>query len=152
MNEWLLIVSVSIGAIKRKIELDWGTEDVEYLQLVELHCEGTLNEIRPDIIIYNAGTDILDGDPLGGLAISPQVQKQLGLYYFKYLNSMLNIWRSLWELGQNYCTQVYESEMCYRPSGRLMAVPWFEPGVHLTSPPACWMIIFMFFTLHVLRA
>ncbi|KAK3536647.1 hypothetical protein QTP86_015447 [Hemibagrus guttatus] len=59
-------------AIKRKVELDWGTEDTEYLQLVELHCEGTLNEIRPDIIVYNAGTDILDGDPLGGLAISPQ--------------------------------------------------------------------------------
>ncbi|GAA6100425.1 histone deacetylase 11 isoform X2 [Tachysurus ichikawai] len=59
-------------AIKRKVELDWGTEDTEYLQMVELHCEGTLNEIRPDIIVYNAGTDILDGDPLGGLAISPQ--------------------------------------------------------------------------------
>ncbi|XP_050979213.1 histone deacetylase 11 isoform X2 [Labeo rohita] len=59
-------------AIKRKVELDWGTEDMEYLQKVELHSEGALNEVRPDIIIYNAGTDILDGDPLGGLAISPQ--------------------------------------------------------------------------------
>ena len=63
------------GAIKRKVELDWGTEDSEYLQKVELHSEGALNEVRPDIIIYNAGTDILDGDPLGGLAISPQVLK-----------------------------------------------------------------------------
>ncbi|KAM9859214.1 histone deacetylase 11 [Aulostomus maculatus] len=60
------------GAIKRKVELDWGTEDSEYLQKVELHCEGALNEVRPDIIVYNAGTDILDGDPLGGLSISPQ--------------------------------------------------------------------------------
>ncbi|XP_026117084.1 histone deacetylase 11 isoform X2 [Carassius auratus] len=59
-------------AIKRKVELDWGTEDMEYLQKVELHSEGALNEVKPDIIIYNAGTDILDGDPLGGLAISPQ--------------------------------------------------------------------------------
>ncbi|XP_008319195.1 histone deacetylase 11 [Cynoglossus semilaevis] len=59
-------------AINRKVELDWGTEDSEYLQKVELHSEGALNEIRPDIIIYNAGTDILDGDPLGGLSISPQ--------------------------------------------------------------------------------
>ncbi|XP_031423471.1 histone deacetylase 11 isoform X1 [Clupea harengus] len=59
-------------AIKRKVELDWGTEDMEYLQKVELHVEGALNEVLPDIIIYNAGTDILDGDPLGGLAISPQ--------------------------------------------------------------------------------
>ncbi|XP_049894751.1 histone deacetylase 11 isoform X3 [Epinephelus moara] len=60
------------GAIKRKVELDWGTEDLEYLQKVELHSDGALNEVRPDILIYNAGTDILDGDPLGGLSISPQ--------------------------------------------------------------------------------
>ncbi|KAM7402733.1 hypothetical protein PAMP_017947 [Pampus punctatissimus] len=59
-------------AIKKKVELDWGTEDSEYLQKVELHLEGALNEVRPDIIVYNAGTDILDGDPLGGLCISPQ--------------------------------------------------------------------------------
>ncbi|KAI4798907.1 hypothetical protein KUCAC02_020400 [Chaenocephalus aceratus] len=59
-------------AIKRKVELDWGTEDSEYLQKVELHTEGSLNEVRPDIIVYNAGTDVLDGDPLGGLSISPQ--------------------------------------------------------------------------------
>ncbi|XP_048345962.1 LOW QUALITY PROTEIN: histone deacetylase 11 [Sphaerodactylus townsendi] len=59
-------------AIKRKIELDWGTEDTEYLQKVKTHVEGALNEVKPDIIIYNAGTDVLEGDPLGGLAISPQ--------------------------------------------------------------------------------
>ncbi|KAK6480751.1 histone deacetylase 11-like isoform X1 [Huso huso] len=59
-------------AIKRKVELDWGTEDQEYLQKVEMHVEGALNEVKPDVLVYNAGTDILDGDPLGGLAISPQ--------------------------------------------------------------------------------
>ncbi|XP_042310970.1 histone deacetylase 11 isoform X2 [Sceloporus undulatus] len=59
-------------AIRRKVELDWGTEDTEYLQKVKTHVEGALNEVKSDIIIYNAGTDILDGDPLGGLAISPQ--------------------------------------------------------------------------------
>ncbi|XP_074008363.1 histone deacetylase 11 isoform X1 [Numenius arquata] len=59
-------------AIKRKVELEWGTEDTEYLQKVHTHVEGALNELKPDVIVYNAGTDILDGDPLGGLAISPQ--------------------------------------------------------------------------------
>ncbi len=29
-----------------------------------------MNEFHPDLIIYNAGTDILDGDPLGKLHIS----------------------------------------------------------------------------------
>ncbi|XP_068018732.1 histone deacetylase 11 isoform X3 [Melanerpes formicivorus] len=59
-------------AIKRKVELEWGTEDTEYLQKVHTHVEGALNELKPDIIVYNAGTDVLDGDPLGGLAVSPQ--------------------------------------------------------------------------------
>lgn len=73
MHHHCLHFSVTPEAIKRKVELDWGTEDSEYLQKVELHSEGALNEVRPDIIVYNAGTDILDGDPLGGLSISPQV-------------------------------------------------------------------------------
>ncbi|XP_040264183.1 histone deacetylase 11 [Bufo bufo] len=60
------------SAIKRRIELDWGTEDEEYLEKVETHVKGALNETTPDVIVYNAGTDILDGDPLGGLSISPQ--------------------------------------------------------------------------------
>ena len=37
------------------------------------HLEGALNEFEPDVLIYNAGTDILDGDPLGCLSISAQV-------------------------------------------------------------------------------
>ncbi|XP_072328642.1 histone deacetylase 11 isoform X4 [Scyliorhinus torazame] len=60
------------GAIKWKIELDWDTEDSEYLQKVETLMSKALQEVTPDIIVYNAGTDILDGDQLGGLAISPQ--------------------------------------------------------------------------------
>uniref|UniRef100_A0A8C9LDD9 Histone deacetylase domain-containing protein n=1 Tax=Pavo cristatus TaxID=9049 RepID=A0A8C9LDD9_PAVCR len=67
-----VLLEVQVRAIKRKVELEWGTEDTEYLQKVHTHVEGALNELKPDIIVYNAGTDILDGDPLGGLAISPQ--------------------------------------------------------------------------------
>ena len=26
---------------------------------------------KPEFLIYNAGTDILEGDPLGGLSITP---------------------------------------------------------------------------------
>nr|CAI9700236.1 unnamed protein product [Rangifer tarandus platyrhynchus] len=59
-------------AIRRKVELDWGTEDDEYLQKVERNLEKALQEHRPDVVVYNAGTDILEGDRLGGLAISPQ--------------------------------------------------------------------------------
>uniref|UniRef100_A0A5F9D1H1 Histone deacetylase 11 n=1 Tax=Oryctolagus cuniculus TaxID=9986 RepID=A0A5F9D1H1_RABIT len=58
-------------AIRRKVELEWGTEDEEYLGKVEQHVEKALREYLPDVVVYNAGTDILEGDRLGGLAISP---------------------------------------------------------------------------------
>lgn len=32
-----------------------------------------LREFNPQLIVYNAGTDILDGDPLGYLSITPEV-------------------------------------------------------------------------------
>ncbi|XP_060036322.1 histone deacetylase 11 isoform X1 [Erinaceus europaeus] len=59
-------------AIRRKVELEWGTEDEEYLVKVERHLQRALQEHLPDIVVYNAGTDILEGDRLGGLSISPQ--------------------------------------------------------------------------------
>lgn len=31
----------------------------------------SFERFRPDIVFYNAGTDILVGDPLGGMSISP---------------------------------------------------------------------------------
>ncbi|KAK3578775.1 hypothetical protein CHS0354_035683 [Potamilus streckersoni] len=59
-------------AIKRKVELGHLTKDDEYLNLVESNIEDALNEFQTDIIVYNAGTDILEGDPLGCLSITPK--------------------------------------------------------------------------------
>ncbi|XP_036206239.1 histone deacetylase 11 isoform X7 [Myotis myotis] len=59
-------------AIRRKVELEWGTEDDEYLDKVERNLKRALQEHPPDVMVYNAGTDILEGDRLGGLSISPQ--------------------------------------------------------------------------------
>ena len=39
------------------------------------NLEEALQEFHPDILVYNAGTDVLDGDRLGLLAISAQVSK-----------------------------------------------------------------------------
>ncbi|XP_024647249.1 histone deacetylase 11 isoform X3 [Macaca nemestrina] len=58
-------------AIRRKVELEWGTEDDEYLDKVERNIQKSLQEHLPDVVVYNAGTDILEGDRLGGLSISP---------------------------------------------------------------------------------
>ncbi|XP_045164224.2 histone deacetylase 11-like isoform X2 [Mercenaria mercenaria] len=59
-------------AIRKKVELTHGTADDEYLDQVEKNLDSALNEFKPDVIVYNAGTDILDGDPLGNLCITPQ--------------------------------------------------------------------------------
>ena len=37
------------------------------------HLPAALDEFDPDVVVYNAGTDILIGDPLGNLDITPEV-------------------------------------------------------------------------------
>ena len=72
-------IAVSLAeAIRRKVELEWGTEDDEYLRRVERNLEKALQEHQPDVVVYNAGTDVLEGDRLGGLSISPQVPPDPG--------------------------------------------------------------------------
>ncbi len=59
---------------KEKSDLDIafapGTRDDEYLQALEEHLPLLLHEINPELILYNAGVDILDGDDVGTLKIS----------------------------------------------------------------------------------
>ncbi|XP_071816384.1 histone deacetylase 11-like isoform X2 [Apostichopus japonicus] len=57
--------------ISRKVELESFTGDEEYLSLVKRHLTEAIAEFQPDIVFYNAGTDCLQGDPLGRLSVSP---------------------------------------------------------------------------------
>ncbi|OQV18385.1 Histone deacetylase 11 [Hypsibius exemplaris] len=58
-------------AIKRKVEIRSYMGDQEYLEKVRLHVAAALNEFKADLIVYNAGTDVLINDPLGRLSITP---------------------------------------------------------------------------------
>ncbi|XP_077539374.1 histone deacetylase 11 isoform X4 [Haemaphysalis longicornis] len=58
------------GAIRRKVELRPGTSDEAYLKLVDEHLQLALGEFPTDLVVYNAGTDVLSGDSLGYLNIS----------------------------------------------------------------------------------
>ncbi|XP_063913452.1 histone deacetylase 11 [Zophobas morio] len=58
--------------INRKVELEHFTEDAEYLGKVAKNFDEALSEFSPQLIVYNAGTDILKGDSLGCLSVSPQ--------------------------------------------------------------------------------
>lgn len=52
-------------AIDNMTELTCGTKDVEYLRSLKSALQRAAKEIKPDVILYNAGTDVLTGDPLG---------------------------------------------------------------------------------------
>lgn len=58
--------------IDQKIELPSGTRTREYLEQLDKALEVASNQFVPELVVYNAGTDILDGDPLGRLKISPE--------------------------------------------------------------------------------
>ncbi|XP_059170757.1 histone deacetylase 11-like isoform X2 [Physella acuta] len=59
-------------AIKRKVEIRCFTDNERYLNAVKRNVEDALKEFSPDLVVYNAGTDILEGDPLGSLSITAQ--------------------------------------------------------------------------------
>jgi histone deacetylase 11 len=47
-----------------------GIIDAEYLNLLKQELPKAIKITRPDLIIYNAGTDVYENDPLGGMKIS----------------------------------------------------------------------------------
>jgi histone deacetylase 11 len=59
-------------AINYPVHIVPETTDSEYLQKLEEALTICIPDFRPDLIIYNAGTDCMIGDPLGNLSISPQ--------------------------------------------------------------------------------
>lgn len=63
---------VAKEAINRAVELKCHTQDKEYLALLSFHLLASLDDFKPHLVLYNAGTDVLLGDPLGKLDISPQ--------------------------------------------------------------------------------
>nr|XP_014273422.1 histone deacetylase 11-like [Halyomorpha halys] len=58
-------------AIHCKVEVNFFIQDGEYLPKLKKGLETSLSEFQPDILIYNAGTDVLEGDCLGMLYLSP---------------------------------------------------------------------------------
>lgn len=57
-------------AIRWDVPLAAGTRGPEYLDKVRHHLDWALHEVKPVLAIYNAGTDIASGDPVGWLDVS----------------------------------------------------------------------------------
>lgn len=55
---------------KKAINASWdvkrGTRDEVYLAALSEKLEEAFDKFQPDVVFYNAGTDVLQGDPLGG--------------------------------------------------------------------------------------
>ena len=54
------------------LALDAGLDDEPYLALIAEHLPGLLEDVRPDLVFYNAGVDPHVDDQLGRLALSEQ--------------------------------------------------------------------------------
>lgn len=57
--------------IHQRVELLSGASTKEYLERLDKELEVAQNAFEPELILYNAGTDILNGDPLGRLKVDP---------------------------------------------------------------------------------
>ena len=60
--------SAAAAAINTRVALRCGTKDVEYLTRLDEALHTAFASFHPDIVLYNAGTDVLAGDPLGRYA------------------------------------------------------------------------------------
>ena len=66
----IFVAVISRKGISRCVELTSGTRDETYLNKIRSHVTKALVEFRPEVVLYNAGTDILENDSLGCLSIS----------------------------------------------------------------------------------
>jgi histone deacetylase 11 len=58
--------------VDRAVPLISGMTDRTYLGLLRAHLTRAMASVKPRFALYNAGTDILSEDPLGGLNISEE--------------------------------------------------------------------------------
>lgn len=52
------------------IELADGVGDEEYMRIIAGNVPALLDEIKPDFVLYDAGVDVYEGDPLGKLSLT----------------------------------------------------------------------------------
>lgn len=54
------------------VPLAEGIEDKEYLRILAIHLADLLSEVKPDLVLYDAGVDPHEADRLGKLALTDQ--------------------------------------------------------------------------------
>ncbi|MCL4106315.1 UNVERIFIED_CONTAM: hypothetical protein GTU68_003476 [Idotea baltica] len=59
------------------------TSTKKYLDLIKKELPKALDKEKPDLVIYNAGSDIYENDPLGGLSVSAEGICERDLFVFQ---------------------------------------------------------------------
>ena len=60
------------GGIRWDHPLPSGTGGPDYVTRLKEHLPAAIEEFRPELLFYNAGTDIFAGDPLGSLQVDEE--------------------------------------------------------------------------------
>ncbi|KHJ98735.1 hypothetical protein OESDEN_01284 [Oesophagostomum dentatum] len=60
--------------ISRSVHVGSMTSDAEYLKLLKHSLSAALHQFSCELVVFNAGTDSLENDPLGLLRLSPEVR------------------------------------------------------------------------------
>jgi len=85
------------------IPLSTNTNEAEYLALLENNLPYFLEDLRnPKLAIYNAGTDIYEFDPLGGLSVSAQGVLKRDQFVFNTLTNRNIPWMMVLSGGYTY--------------------------------------------------
>ncbi|KAL0905948.1 hypothetical protein M5K25_024401 [Dendrobium thyrsiflorum] len=72
------------------------------------------NQFNPELVVYNAGTDILDGDPLGRLKISPEgvvIRDEKVFKFAKEMNVPIVMLTSAWHNKIIFAAHLYQMEI-----------------------------------------
>jgi len=67
----------------KMVRLRSWTYDTEYIERLNSELYESFQGFSADLIVYNAGTDLLQGDPLGKLSVSPEAVLQRDEIVFK---------------------------------------------------------------------
>ena len=65
------------------VELSWGREDEEYLDILAAHLPG-VSAFSPELAMYQAGSDVLAGDKLGKFRLSPEGMRKRDELVFRF--------------------------------------------------------------------
>lgn len=71
------------------VEMPKGSGDEAYLNVLKKHIPALLEAVKPDLVFYLAGVDVLAGDRLGRLALSPQACQERDKWVISHCRAYL---------------------------------------------------------------